>query len=42
VVALALGAAVGDDRITARTLVATACVLGAVLLTRERASDDRT
>lgn len=36
VVALALGAAVGDDRITARTLVATACVLGAVLLTRDR------
>jgi drug/metabolite transporter (DMT)-like permease len=36
VVALALGAAVGDDRITARTLLATACVLGAVLLTRDR------
>jgi drug/metabolite transporter (DMT)-like permease len=36
VVALALGVAVGDDRLTGPTVLATACVLGAVLLTRDR------
>ena len=36
VVALALGVAVGDDRLTLPTVLAAACVLGAVLLTRDR------
>jgi drug/metabolite transporter (DMT)-like permease len=36
VVALALGVVVGDDRLTLPTGLATACVLGAVLMTRDR------
>lgn len=35
VVALALGWAVGDDRITGRTLIAAVLVIGAVVMTRE-------
>ena len=40
VVALALGVAVGDDRLTLPTVLAAACVLGAVLLTRDRQHGD--